>query len=67
MNKVFSAADFDILAALLDPFLKTLGFLSNGELKERILENVFTPLFKNNRTEKVESDDEDEAKKEELF
>jgi hypothetical protein len=51
------------LAALLDPFLKTLGFLSNGELKERILDNVFTPLFKNNRTEIANSDSEDEAEK----
>ena len=40
-----------------------MAFLSNGELKERILDNVFNPLFKNNRTEIADSDSEDEAEK----
>lgn len=44
-----------------------MGFLSNGELKERILDHVFTPLFKNNRTEIADSDSEDEAEEKAKF
>jgi len=44
-----------------------LGFLSNGELKERILDHLFNPLFKYNRTEIANSDSEDEAEKEAKF
>ena len=64
VNKVFSSAKLETLAQLLDPFLKTLGQLSTGELKQRIIEHIFNPLFKHNGTETVNSDDEDEEAKE---
>lgn len=61
MNNIDSKASLERLAALLDPFLKALGQLSNGEIKERIIENIFHPLLENNKTEVVEdSSDEEE-------
>ena len=63
MSNVDADASLDRLAALLDPFLKTLGVLSNGELKERIIEKLFHPLLENNKTEPVESSDEEEKLK----
>jgi hypothetical protein len=38
LNKVDADASLDVLASLLDPFLKALGVLESGELKERISE-----------------------------
>lgn len=63
MNNVDAEASLDRLAALLDPFLKTLGLISHGELKERITEKLFHPLLENNKTEPVESSDEEEKLK----
>ena len=37
MNKVDADLCLDDLAAIIDPFLKALGRIQNGELKERIL------------------------------
>lgn len=65
MNSVNCDASLERLAALLDPFLKALGLIPNGEIKERIIENVFHPLLENNKTEKIEdsSDEEEKFKK----
>lgn len=65
MNAVDSDASLDRIAAILDPFLKALGLLSNGEVKERIIDKIFHPLLENNKTEKAEdsSDDEEWLKK----
>jgi hypothetical protein len=60
MSKVDAEASLERLAALLEPFLKALGVLSGGELKDRIIEKVFNPLLENNKTEQVESSDEEE-------
>jgi len=65
MNNVDSDISLDDLAAVLDPFLKSLGKIHNGELKERIIEQVFNPLLENNKTIKEESEDEEEMKKRE--
>jgi hypothetical protein len=51
----------EILVKVLDPFLRALGKLTNGELKERINDNIFRPLLENNKTVKEESSDDEEA------
>jgi len=38
MNKVDNLVSLDNLAAILDPFLASLSLISNGELKERIID-----------------------------
>lgn len=43
--------------------LESLGVIPNGELKERIVEKVFTPLMENNVTEHDDSTDEEEMAK----
>jgi len=63
MNSVDSDVSLDNLAAIIDPFLKALGRLHNGELKERIIEQVFHPLLENNKTLVDESSDEEEMAK----
>lgn len=67
MNNVDANASLERLAALLDPFLKALGLLSNGEIKERIIDNIFHPLLENNKTEKIDdsSDEEERMKRQE--
>ena len=60
MNKVESEASLETIANLLDPFLKTLALIPNGELKDRIIEKIFNPILENNKTEvEVSSDDEE--------
>jgi len=49
------------------PFLKALGHLPNGELKERIVDNIFKPILENNKTVNEESDDEEVMKKKEKY
>jgi len=46
---------------ILDPFLKSLGKLTNGELKERITDSIFKPLLENNKTAKEESSEDEEV------
>ena len=50
MNKVDSDAPLETLAYLLQPFLKSLGAITNKELKERISDNIFKPILENNKT-----------------
>jgi len=50
MNKVDAEAPLETLASLLEPFLKSLGAISNKELKERIIDNIFKPILENNKT-----------------
>jgi hypothetical protein len=50
MNNVDAEAPLDVLAALLEPFLKSLGAINNKELKERISDNIFKPILENNKT-----------------
>lgn len=65
MNQVDSNASLDRIAALLDPYLKTLAVITNGELKDRITDKLFKPLLENNKTEAtVSSDEEEMARKE---
>lgn len=65
MNKVDNLISLDNLASILDPFLGSLALISNGELKERIIDQVFNPLLENNKTQRYESDDEEELAKKE--
>jgi len=60
LNNVDKDASLEILVKILDPFLRALGKLTNGELKERITDNIFKPLLENNKTMKEESSDEEE-------
>ena len=64
MNKVDNQVSLDNLAAILQPFLGSLALISNGELKERIIDQIFNPLLENNKTV-TESDDEEELAKRE--
>ena len=66
MNSVQPNASMEELAALLDPFLKTLGLITHGELKERVVDKIFHPILENNKTVQDESSDDEEkmAKKE---
>jgi hypothetical protein len=50
MNKVDSDAPLETLADLLNPYLKSLGAITNKELKERISDNIFKPILENNKT-----------------
>jgi len=60
MNKVESEASLETIANLLDPFLKSLALIPNGELKDRIIDKIFNPILENNKTElEVSSDDEE--------
>lgn len=45
--------------------MKALGLIPNGEIKQRIIDNIFHPLLENNKTEKPddESDDQENFKK----
>jgi len=61
LNNVDQDASLEILTMILDPFLKALGKLTNGELKERITDNIFKPLLENNKTQKEESSEDEEA------
>ena len=65
MNSVDKLISLDNLAAILDPFLGCLALISNGELKERIIDQIFNPILENNKTVKEESDDEEEFAKRE--
>jgi hypothetical protein len=65
MNKVVKDASLEVIASLLQPILDSMGLIPNGELKERIVEKVFTPLMENNKTEREESSDEEEMAKKE--
>lgn len=67
MNKVDNLVSLDNLAAILDPFLGSLALISNGELKERIIDQIFNPLLENNKTIKDESEDEEEMAKKEKY
>jgi len=60
MNKIQPNASMEELAALLDPFLKTIGIISNGELKERVIDKIFHPILENNKTVQEESSDDEE-------
>lgn len=64
MNKVDNLIGLDNLASILSPFLGSLALISNGELKERIIDQIFNPLLENNKTVQ-ESDDEEELEKRE--
>ena len=59
MNRVDSDAPLETLALLLEPFLMALGSVTNKEIKDRIVDNIFKPLLNNNKTI-VESDDNEE-------
>ena len=61
LNKVDKDVSLEILVKILDPFLRALGKLTNGELKERITSSIFNPLLENNKTMKEESSDDEEA------
>ena len=61
MNKCDQDGSLEILAKLLDPFLKAMGQISNGELKERIIEKVFHPILENNKTVIEESSEDEET------
>jgi len=50
LNKVDSEASLEVLVQILHPFLKSLGKLTNGELKERITGSIFKPMLENNKT-----------------
>lgn len=66
MNKVDADATLEVLADLLHPYLKTIAQITNGELKERIIDNIFNPILESNRTimEEESNDEEEMAKKE---
>jgi hypothetical protein len=65
MNSVDNAVSLDNLAAILDPYLASLALISNGELKERIIDQIFNPLLENNKTiQEVSEDEEEMARKE---
>jgi hypothetical protein len=63
INKVDSQASLDTLASLLEPFLMSLGSITNREVKDRISDNIFKPLLENNKTIKEDSSDEEELVK----
>ena len=63
MNRVDADLCLDDLAAIIDPFLKALGKIHNGELKERIMSQIFHPLLENNKTKEESSSDEEELEK----
>ena len=67
MNRVDSDVSLDDLAQIIDPFLKALGKIHSGELKERILSQVFHPLLENNKTKEETSSDEEELEKQEKY
>ena len=50
LNKVDKDTSLENLVIILDPFLRALGKISNGELKERITNSIFKPLLENNKT-----------------
>ena len=62
LNKAGPEMSLDTLAAILQPFLHSLGKLEKGELSSRILEKIFYPLLDNNVT--LPDEDEDEWLKE---
>jgi hypothetical protein len=65
MNKVDNQISLDHLASVLTPFLNSLARINNGELKERIIDQIFNPLLENNKTIRDVSDDEAELAKQE--
>mmetsp|Transcript_23087 Transcript_23087/g.35753 ORF Transcript_23087/g.35753 Transcript_23087/m.35753 type:complete len:245 (+) Transcript_23087:721-1455(+) len=66
MNKVDSKATLDIIAGMLAPYLSALGVMESKELKERVVEKIFSPLMETNKTKLAESsDDEEEMEKKE--
>ena len=67
MNKVHADATLEVIAAVLAPYLKCIGVIENKELKDRIIEKVFTPLMENNKTEEEVSSDEEEMEKKEKW
>jgi hypothetical protein len=67
INKVDSEASLEAISDLFDPFLKALGQLSNGELKDRIIDKIFKPILESNKTEKESSDDEEKLAKNEHY
>ena len=50
LNKSKPDCPLDTIAQLLDPFLRSLGQLESGEVKERIVSKIFKPLLENNTT-----------------
>jgi len=61
-------ANLDEIAQILSPFLQSLGHLPNGELKDRIVDNIFKPILENNKTVRDgESDDEEVMAKKEKY
>mmetsp|Transcript_7710 Transcript_7710/g.12934 ORF Transcript_7710/g.12934 Transcript_7710/m.12934 type:complete len:296 (+) Transcript_7710:242-1129(+) len=68
MNKVDPDAPLEVICAILQPILDSLGLLISGELKERVIEKIFTPLMENNKTEvDGSSTDEEEMEKREKY
>ena len=67
-NKVDAeGASLENISQILGPFLKSLAHLPNGELKERIIDNIFKPILENNKTVHEDSDDEEVMAKKEKY
>jgi hypothetical protein len=67
LNKVDADAPLEVLADLLEPFLKGLAAIQNKEVQERISDNVFKPILENNKTIVDETDDEEWLAKQEHY
>lgn len=68
LNKTKSECSLDIIAQLLDPFLRSLGQLESGEIKERIISKIFRPLLENNKTQDLPDEEEmEEAERKHRF
>ncbi len=66
MNKVDKGANMEAIAGMLSPYLSALGVMENKELKERVVNKIFSPLMETNKTKVAESsDDEEEMEKKE--
>ena len=65
LNNVDKNVSLELLAELLNPFLQALAAIENREVKDRIKENIFSPILENNKTvqEQADSDDEEFQKK----
>ena len=50
LNKIKPDCSLDLMARLLEPFLKSLGQLEAGRIKDRIVDKIFKPLLENNTT-----------------
>ena len=62
LNKIKPDCSLNLIARLLEPFLKSLGKLEAGRIRDRIIEKIFKPLLENNTTmTQMEMDELEEA------